>query len=304
MEVKFMVSRHSDRLVKRRRLGLLFVSPWLIGFLAFTLYPFLASIYYSFTDYSVLTLPEFVGFSNYKTLFTDDPLFWKSLGNTFYFAAISIPLQFIVALGLAMLLNQKVKGLAIWRTIFYLPSIVPVVAASIVWLWLLNPQYGIINGLLYLIGIDGPGWITDPKWSKPSLIIMSLWGVGGSMIIYLAALQDVPAQLYEAAELDGAGSYHKFINITLPTISPVIFFQVIMGIIGALQYFTQAYVMTGGGPADSTLFYSLYLYNNAFKYFKMGYASAMAWILFIIILVLTLVLFRSSRGWVYYAGGK
>ncbi len=299
-----MVSRHSDRLVKRRRLGLLFVSPWLIGFLAFTLYPFLASIYYSFTDYSVLTLPEFVGFSNYKTLFTDDPLFWKSLGNTFYFAAISIPLQFIVALGLAMLLNQKVKGLAIWRTIFYLPSIVPVVAASIVWLWLLNPQYGIINGLLYLIGIDGPGWITDPKWSKPSLIIMSLWGVGGSMIIYLAALQDVPAQLYEAAELDGAGSYHKFINITLPTISPVIFFQVIMGIIGALQYFTQAYVMTGGGPADSTLFYSLYLYNNAFKYFKMGYASAMAWILFIIILVLTLVLFRSSRGWVYYAGGK
>lgn len=299
-----MVPRHSDRLVKRRRLGLLFVSPWLIGFLAFTIYPFLASIYYSFTDYSVLTPPEFVGFSNYKTLFTDDPLFWKSLGNTFYFAVISIPLQFVVALGLAMLLNQKVKGLAIWRTIFYLPSIVPVVAASIVWLWLLNPQYGIINGLLYLIGIDGPGWITDPKWSKPSLIIMSLWGVGGSMIIYLAALQDVPAQLYEAAELDGAGSYHKFINITLPTISPVIFFQVIMGIIGALQYFTQAYVMTGGGPADSTLFYSLYLYNNAFKYFKMGYASAMAWILFIIILVLTLALFRSSREWVYYAGGK
>jgi len=294
----------SNNLVKRRLLGYFFISPWLIGFLIFTLYPFVASIYYSLTNYSVLTSPEFTGFSNYKILFTSDLLFWKSLGNTLYFAAISIPLWIIVALGLAMLLNQELKGLAIWRTIFYLPSIVPVVGASIVWLWLLNPQYGIINGLLYLVGINGPGWITDPKWSKPSLIMMSLWGVGTSMIIYLASLQDVPTQLYEAAELDGASPYYKFINVTLPMISPTIFFQVIMGLIGAFQYFTQAYIMTNGGPSDSTLFYSLYLYNNAFRYFKMGYASAMAWILFIIIFALTLIIFRSSKGWVYYAGGR
>ncbi|NPV80866.1 MAG: sugar ABC transporter permease [Firmicutes bacterium] len=270
----------------------------------FTLYPFAASIYYSLTDYSVLNAPEFVGVGNYVTLFSKDPLFWKSLYNTLYYAVISLPLQILVALGLATLLNQRVRGLAVFRTIFYLPSIVPIVGASIVWMWLLNPQYGIINGILYALGINGPGWITDPVWSKPSLIIMSLWGVGGSMIIYLAALQDVPVQLYEASELDGASPLHKFRHVTLPMISPAIFFQLVMGLIGALQYFTQAYVMTQGGPADSTLFYSLYLYNNAFRYFKMGYASAMAWILFIIILVLTLLVFRTSRSWVYYAGGR
>ncbi len=283
-----------------RRIGLLFISPWLIGFSAFIFYPALASIYYSLTSYNVLTPPEFIGIDNYRVLFTDDPLFWKALYNTFYYAIFAIPLAILIGVSIALLLNLKVKGMPIYRTVYYLPAIVPVVGASIVWMWLLNPQYGVINGILDKIGISGPGWITDPRWSKPSLIIMSLWAIGGAILIYLASLQDVPQSLYESADLDGANRVQKTIYITIPMITPSIFFNFIMGLIAAFQYFTQAYIMTDGGPADSTLFYSLYLYNNAFGYFKMGYASAMAWILFLIILACTLLVFKSSARWVYY----
>ena len=246
---------------------------------------------------------EFIGLDNYRTLFGDN-LFWTSLYNTFYFCAFSVPLGAIIGVLLALLLNQNVGGMAVYRTVYYLPSIVPIVASSIVWMWLFNPYYGVINALLELVGIQGPGWIADPAWSKPALIIMSLWGVGNATLIYLASLQDVPVSLYESAELDGASAWHKTIHITIPMITPTILFNVIMGLINSFQYFTQAYIMTNGGPADSTLFYSLYLYNNSFRYFKMGYASAQAWILFVIIMFFTLLLLRSSRSWVYYAGER
>jgi len=286
---------------RRRILGLLFISPWLIGVTAFTLYPFVSSILYSFTSYDVISPPMFIGLDNYREMLSDK-LIGIALYNTFYYAVIAVPLGTIWGICVALMLNMKVCGQVVYRTLFYIPSIVPIVASSMVWLWLLNPQYGIINGLIYLIfKKPGPGWITDPALAKPSLILMSLWGIGQTALIYLASLQDVPQSLYESAELDGANAFQKVIHITLPMISPVILFNVIMGLIGAFQYFTQAYVMTSGGPADSTLFYALYLYNNAFRYFKMGYASAMAWLMFVIILVLTLLTFRTSSRWVYYS---
>lgn len=286
---------------RRRILGLLFISPWLIGVTVFTLYPFVSSILYSFTSYDVISPPMFIGLDNYREMLSDK-LIGIALYNTFYYAVIAVPLGTIWGICVALMLNMKVCGQVVYRTLFYIPSIVPIVASSMVWLWLLNPQYGIINGLIYLIfKKPGPGWITDPALAKPSLILMSLWGIGQTALIYLASLQDVPQSLYESAELDGANAFQKVIHITLPMISPVILFNVIMGLIGAFQYFTQAYVMTSGGPADSTLFYALYLYNNAFRYFKMGYASAMAWLMFVIILVLTLLTFRTSSRWVYYS---
>ncbi|AEE97711.1 carbohydrate ABC transporter permease [Mahella australiensis] len=287
---------------KNRRTGIMFILPWLIGFAIFSIYPIITSFYYSFTEYNILKPPQWIGLGNYIQLLNDDPLFWKSLYNTLYYAVFSLPLGMVVSLVLAMLLNTKIKGLAIYRTIFYMPTIVPAVASSILWMWLLDPQMGIINAALSYIGIKGPAWLVDPAWAKPALILMSLWGVGGSMVIYLAGLQDVPEELYESAELDGATWWPKIWHITLPMISPTIFFNLIMGLIGSFQYFTQAYIMTGGGPMDSTLFYSLHLFNNAFRYYHMGYASAMAWILFIIILAATLLVFKTSARWVYYGG--
>ncbi|WP_307000392.1 carbohydrate ABC transporter permease [Lederbergia panacisoli] len=281
--------------------GLLFISPWLLGFLAFTLTPFIMSLYYSFTDYDIIQAPVWVGLENFRELF-QDKLFWKSLYNTFYYTLIFCPLGVIVGVSLALLLNLKVRGMAIYRTIFYLPSIVPFVASSILWLWLLDPQYGIINSIIGIFGINGPGWLVDPQWSKPALIMMGLWGVGAPMIIYLAALQDIPNEMYESADIDGAAGWQKILFITVPMLTPVILFNLIMGLIGSFQYFTQAYIMTQGGPNDSTLFYALYLYNNAFSYFHMGYASAMAWILFAIIMGTTLLIFKSSARWVYYGG--
>jgi len=287
---------------KRRRQGLLFISPWLVGFLVFTLYPFISSIYYSLTSYDVISPPEFIGLENYASMMTD-PLVRKALYNTFYYAVFFIPLSTFWGICVALMLNLKVRGMTVYRTLFYIPSIVPVVASSMVWLWLLNPQYGVVNGLIYLIfKIPGPGWITDPKLAKPSLILMGLWGIGQTALIYLASLQDVPQSLYEAAELDGANALQKVTNVTIPMISPVILFNVIIGLIGTFQYFTQAYIMTGGGPADSTLFYALYLYNSAFRFFKMGYASAMAWLMFLVIFLLTVLTFRLSSRWVYYGG--
>jgi multiple sugar transport system permease protein len=271
----------------------------------FVLGPIVASIILSFTKYELFTPPQWVGLSNYKELLFQDPLFPKSLYNTFYYVIFSVPLGVVVSLLLAMLLNQKLVGITWFRTIYYLPAVTSTVAVSLLWLWLFNPQWGLINTLLGMVGIkQGPGWLVDARWSKPALILTSIWGVGGSIVIYLAGLQSVPQQLYEAAEVDGANWWHKFWKITIPMISPVIFFNVIVSTIGAFQVFAQAYIITGGGPVDSTLFYVLYLFRNAFLLLRMGYAAAMAWILFIIVLILTLIQFRFANRWVYYEGGN
>ncbi|MCL4541471.1 MAG: sugar ABC transporter permease [Chloroflexi bacterium] len=283
------------------RNGLLFISPWIFGFLAFQVYPIIASLYYSFTNYTVLKPPVFIGTLNYVDLFKD-PLVRIALGNTLYLTLVGVPFSTVIAIGLALLLNVKVRGQALFRTVFYLPTVVPVVATSALFLWILNPQFGLINEFLALFGIVGPGWLATPLWAKPALILLQIWGVGGSMVIYLASLQDVPAELHEAAQIDGAGAIRRTFTITLPLITPVIFFNVVVGLIGYFQYFTQAYIMTQGGPANSTLVYALYLYNNAFEYFHMGYASALAWVLFIIILAATMLLFRTAGRWVFYAG--
>jgi multiple sugar transport system permease protein len=292
---------------QRNLQGWLFVSPWLVGFFLFTLYPILASLYYSFCDYRVLTPPKWVGLANYAALLTDRDYFLPSLWNTL-FMLIELPLALIIGLTMALLLNHKIPGIGIFRTIYYLPSIMPVVAVAVLWLWVLNPQYGLLNAvltpLLAPFGLQAPGWLADPKWAKPAFIMMDLWAVGGSVVIYLASLQNVPAHLYEAAEIDGAGSWHKTLHVTLPMISPVIFYNLIMGVIWTFQYFTQTFIMTQGGPQNSTLFYALYLFYNAFRDFRMGRACAMAWILFILTLIATLIVFRTSARWVYYEGER
>lgn len=285
------------------RNGIIFVSPFIVGFICFVAYPILASFYYSFCDFNIFQKPQWIGMGNYRTLLNDE-LFAISVYNTLYYTALYIPFSLLLGIGMALLLNAKVKGLTLYRTIYYLPTLVPTVAASILWLQILDPSYGLINNILQMIGIKGPGWLADPRWSKPALVLMSFWGIGGTVIIYLAGLQDVPIELYEVAELDGASGWQKTRHITIPMITPVILYNLIIGVIGALQYFTQAYVMTSGGPANSTLFYSLYLFRNAFQFFHMGYASAMAWILFVITMVCTLLILKSSARWVYYRGAK
>ena len=282
--------------------GLAFISPWIVGFLFFVLYPVGSSIYYSFCDYDVLTKPVWIGTLNYRDMFTDE-VFWKALKNTIYFAAISLPLGLVIALLVAVLLNQKVQMRPAFRTIYFLPSLVPAVASAMIWLWILNGRFGLLNYALHFFGIEGPNWLTDEHWTKPAIILMSLWGVGGSMVIYLAALQDVPRELYESAEIDGASAWTKFRHITVPMISPVIYFNLIMGIIGSLQVFAQPFIMFGGGGTNrSALFYAVYLYQNAFDYNQMGYACAMAWFLFLIILALTWLATKTTRKHIYYAG--
>jgi multiple sugar transport system permease protein len=280
----------------------LLIAPWIVGFIAFTLGPMVASLIFAFTDYSIVKSAHFVGLKNFIELFAGDWRFWHSLRVTLTYAIFAIPIGLILGLLLALLLNQKVPGIAIWRTVYYTPSVVSGVAVAILWAYLFNPQYGVINWLLSLVGIKGPGWLASSDWALWALIIMSLWGVGGGMIIYLAGLQGIPTTLYEAAMVDGANKIQQFFNITLPMISPVLFYNLVIGIISTFQIFTSAYVMTAGGPNDATLFYNLYLYNNAFRYQRMGYASALAWVLFVIVMVLTLLVFRSSAMWVYYEG--
>lgn len=293
--------RKMSRLRRQETLtGIAFASPWIIGFFLFTAYPIVAAIVYSFMDYSILEPPYWIGVLNYSDMFTMDPAFWKSLGNTFYYVVFSVPLGIIVGLSIALLLNADVKGIAVYRTMFYMPSIVPIVAGSILWSWIFNPNFGILTSVVEAFGIKAPAWLGDPQWAKPSLILMSLWGAGGGMIIYLAGLKNIPNVYYEAAMLDGAGVWKRFVHITLPLLTPTLFFQLIMGIIGSFQVFTQAFIMTGGGPNDATLFYVLHLYRNAFQFWKMGYACAMAWVLFAIIMVFTLINFMVSRYWVHY----
>jgi multiple sugar transport system permease protein len=289
--------------VRNQILGLLFISPWLLGLLAFTVYPVLASLYYSFTVYNVIQPPRFVGLQNYLDMVTQDPSFPITLYNTLYMVILGLPAAIVISFLLAGLLNNQMVGRPLFRTIFFLPAIVPVVAVSMVWLWLYNPNYGLLNATLASLGMHVVPWLSSPSLAKLSLIIIGVWGQGTTIVIFLAALQDVPHELYDAARVDGANGLHRFVNITAPMCTPSILFVLITGLIGWFQYFTIPYIMTQGGPMQSTEVYSYYLFVNAFTFFKMGYASALAWILFLIIAVMSFIAFRSSGRWVYYAGG-
>jgi len=287
------------RLYWRRTLeGYLFISPWIIGFGIFTAGALLGSFGISLTEWNIIGTRTFIGAENYARMLSDR-FFWQSLRVTFLYL-FNVPMNLVAGLLLALLLNQKIRGLGFFRTVFYLPSVTAGVAVSLLWLWIFNPRFGIINVLLDMIHIDGPAWLGSETWALPALIIMSIWGVGGSWLISLAALQGIPTALYEAATLDGATQLRKFIYITIPMISPVLLLNLIMGIIGSFQVFTQAFIMTNGGPNYATLFYVLYLYQHAFQWFNMGYASALAWILFVVILGCTVLILRMSRDWVYY----
>ena len=287
---------------REARSGYLFISPWIIGFLLFQVVPLIMVFYYSFTKYSVLTPPQWIGFDNYIKIFTKDDLFIKSMFNTFYIVAISVPLRLIIGFTLAMLINQKVKGLAIFRAIYYLPVIVPIAATSVLWEWMFQPRYGIINLIFEVIGLPTINWLVTTAWSKPAIIIVTLWRIGEAVILFLAGLQGVPKELYEAAEVDGAKNYQKLMKITIPLITPTILLQVIIEIIHVFQSFVWSYSMTEGGPLNSSLTYVLYIYRKAFDHFQMGYASALSVILFVIILLFTLLIFKSSNKWVYSDG--
>lgn len=298
--------------------GYLCIAPWLLGFTFFTLGPMIFSIYISMCDWDIINAPKFVGLANYQQALFHDFRFIQSLKVTITYAVFALPLGLVGSLLVALLLNQNVKGMTWFRTIFYIPAVLPGIAVAMVWRWIFNPENGILNVFLSskiwpMIGFhDGlsidkialvnqpPAWLADPQWALPAFILMSLWGIGGGMIIYLAGLQGIPTQLYEAADIDGANPVQKFLKITIPMISPTIFFNLVMGVIGSFQVFTSSFVMTQGGPAYATLFYLLYLYQKAFQYFQMGYAASMAWILFIVILICTLLIFKSSSMWVYY----
>jgi len=293
-------------LTSRRRealMGYLFLSPWLLGFLIFLAGPMVASLYFSLTEYAVVQPPRWIGLGNYARMWGDD-LFFHALEVTARYTVVSVPLGIVVALGLALLLNQRIMALGIFRTIFYLPSLISGVAVAIVFAWLFNAQFGVVNYFLSLVGVAGPNWLGSPRWALWAFVLMSLWGVGGNIVIFLAALQGVPRPLYEAAALDGATAWQRFWRITLPMISPALLFTAIIGVISSFQTFTQSYIMTGGGPANATLFYLLYLYKNAFSWFEMGYASALAWVLFLVIIICTTLLLRTSARWVYYEGGE
>ncbi len=290
-------------MAKRRLIvGLFFIAPWVIGFLLFTVGPIALSIYYCFTSCNIFNPPVWIGLDNYSTLL-DDPLFYKALYNTVYYTVLSVPLILILSLLIALLLNSKLRGMSIFRTIYFLPSVLSGVGVSLLWMWIFNPDSGLLNLLLSYIGIEGPLWLNSPVWSKPALVIMSLWGCGGVMVINLAGLQSIPSQLYEVATIDGATGWDQFWYVTLPLITPTLFFNLITLSIGSFQVFTQAYVMTAGGPVNSTLFYVFYLYRMAFENLRMGYASALAWVLFAIIMIFTLIQLRLSDRWVFYQEG-
>lgn len=303
------LSRRERRVTLQQRellAALAFISPWIIGFVVFTAGPMIASLVLSFTSYDVLNPPRFIGLDNYQRLM-DDPRITLSLKNSFYYTALHVPLAMMVALVLALILNQVGKAAGFFRTVFYLPSITPAVAVGTLWLWVLNPRVGLVNRGLALLGIDGPGWTTDPDWIKPGIVLMSLWSVGSTVILYLAALRNVPIELHEAAKIDGAGPLRRFWHVTVPMISGTIFFTLIVNTIGSLQIFTEVYTMFFGnmrsGTASSAgLFYNIYLFRQAFEFFRMGYASAMAWLLFVIIMILTFIQIRVSKRWVYYEG--
>lgn len=294
--------------------GMAFISPWLIGFCIFTAVPVGLSLYYSLCDYSLLQAPAYIGMENYRQLITDD-VFWKAVVNTFEYAVLAIPSGLVVSLALAMLLNLDVKGQSLWRTVIFLPTLVPLVASSMLWLWLYNGRLGLFNAVLAKFHIEGPGWLSDVMfsfgrpgdktnfyWAMPSLVFMSLWGVGNTVTIFLAGLQDVPRELYEAAEIDGAGRWGRIWHVTLPMLSPVIFFNLVMSLIGTMQVFAVPFIMTQGGPARATYLLTMYVYDNAFHYLKMGYASAVAWVMLLMVVAMTGIAFWSSKRWVHYQG--
>ena len=291
--------------VKRNLEGWLWTSPWIIGMLAFTLIPMVTSFYWAFTSYDIVNPPKWVGLKNYADLLSD-PLVTKSLLNTLYFAGVSVPLGLVLGLLLALLVNQNVKGISFWRTIYYLPAVTATVAYALLWKFLLDRDYGVINTAMGLVGIQGPSWFSA-RWIMPAFIMMSVWTVGGSMIINLSGLQSIPTELYDAAKVDGASGVRLLRHITLPMMSPVIFYNLLMGIIGAMQSFTTFFVLTSDPnnsqvPSEIGMVYMVYLYRNAFFLFRMGYGSALAWLLFVIILILTLFVFRTARSWVHYPG--
>jgi multiple sugar transport system permease protein len=297
---KFWTTRRREGL-----LGYLFASPWLAGLVLFGLYPMGMSLYFSMSRYDVLRIPEFVGLRNFEALLFRDPYFWNAVWNTLFYTLFRTPLAIAGSLLLAILVNNAVRGVKLFRTVYFLPSVVGGVVLSALWLWIFNPQYGLINAILDILGIRGPLWLQSPDWSKPSLVLMSLWSIGGGrMIVFLAALQNVPLELYEVVELDGGGWWRKFYHVTLPMISPVLFLWFIIEVISGFQVFTEAYVMTKGGPLNSTMFYNLYLYYKAFDDFDMGYASALAWLLLIISLAITLIQMKAGKSWVYYESSR
>ncbi|MGO1058637.1 carbohydrate ABC transporter permease [Planococcus sp. FY231025] len=296
------------RLTMRRKesiYGYIFVLPWIIGFLAFTAGPLVFSFVASFTNYNITSQMDFVGAENYQGLFTEDSLFWTSLWNTLYFVIFSVPLTTMGAIFLSALLNQDIPGMRFFRTLYYLPAVLSGVGVYMLWMQLLDPGTGMVNLVLGWVGIDGPNWLFDPDWTKPSIIFMKLWSVGGSMLLYLASMQGVSKSLYEAAEIDGANTWKKFFHITIPMITPVIFFDVVTSLIGGFQIFQEAYVMSNngeGGPANSLLFYNLYMWKQAFTNFNMGYAMAMSWILFVIVFIMTIFNLKLAPRWVHYEG--
>ena len=292
---------------REARAGWLFISPWLIGFLCLTGGPLLFSLYASFTNYNMTSRMDFIGLSNYIRMFTKDPVFWKSLGNTLYYVALAVPSSCICAIFLATLLNQKVKGTPLFRMLFYLPTVLSGVAVYQLWMQLLAPQSGLINSVLRLVGIEGPSWLSDPAWTKPSLVMMWVWALGTSMLLYLSSMNSVSKDLYEAADIDGASFLQKFRKITLPQISPIIFFDIITNMTGAFQVFQEALVMSKNGkgdPAGSLLFYNLHIYQEAFTHYDMGYASAMAWFLLLIVMTITVINLVASKYWVHTEEGE
>src|SRR5262245_21937273 len=290
---------------RRRRIlaGYLFISPVILGYLIWVAGPMLVAIWLSLTEWDMLRPATFVGLSNYQTMIHDD-LFWKSLGVTFYFTLVSVPLSLAFSFALALLVNVNVRGIAIFRMLFYLPSIVPLVVSAVLWLWIFNSELGLLNAVFRSLGLPKVLWLQDSNWAIPALVLMSLWTVGGGMVIFLAGLQGIPVHLYEAAEIDGANYWQRFWNVTIPMMSPVIFFNLVIGLIAALQNFVPGYLMTQGGPQNSTLFYGLYIFRSAFRDFKMGYAAALSWVLFAIVLVLSVFVFRYLGRLVYYEEGR
>ncbi|OQA42100.1 MAG: Lactose transport system permease protein LacF [Chloroflexi bacterium ADurb.Bin325] len=284
--------------------GLLFILPWAIGYLLFRLGPLLYSLYLSFTDFSGSGAPKLIGLQNYVYMFTRDPRFIDSVRSTFLFVLGFLPLNLIVGLAVALLMNQRVRGILAFRAVYYLPSVTSGVGVALLWQFIFHKQWGILNAILAIFGVNNIGWLVDPKWVMVAFVIMSLWGVGGSMIIYLSGLQSIPTELYESAAIDGASTPRQFWHITLPMLSPTIFFNLVTGLIGAFQIFESAYVMTGGGPRYATYFFGLNIYFTAFRSLRFGYASTLAWILFAIIVALTIFVFSTSRRWVFYAGAR
>ena len=284
--------------------GLLFVSPWLIGFLAFTVYPLAFSFYISLTRYDLIRPPQFIGLANYRELFFADPLFWQVVGNTLFYVIFSVPLSLAFAFCVANLLNSNIVGRSFFRAVMYIPSIVPAVCTAMVWLFLLNIQYGAVNGILQSLGLPVIPFLSNPALAKPSLIMVAIWSTGNAVVIFLAGLQDVPRSLYQAATVDGANAWQRFRHVTIPMSTPVILFNLLIGFINAFNEFTSAWLITSGGPANATRFYSLYLYQQAFQFLRMGKASAMAWVLFLLIVIYSVLLFRTSARWVYYGGER